>query len=669
MTQDGQDNRRLPLAALLAVLVAFASEYATHSSPAIPLLAVILLISQFVPLQFESRFMRNWVVRIVIATGLYLRSASVSTGPWWLFDTQFTSFIADVCAAEITLQCWMAWPPRSWRGAVVTFYSSAMMILSTNAPSRQENIFIEAPIFIFLLGISFPSFFPFQSDAADKKMRLRGAATRAIFVGLVVIVGFTLCTIFWKFQIQLSQWGENLIRDDTSTRLGDLDTNPMLGSSYGLEGSTDRVLRVYSLPNPTYLRAVSYTIYANGQWVPQVSNRRTSPYVPTVQPDGTSSLSARIDRLNNDRLIVAPIETAWFGFGPEESVDVDVQDGGPIETDASSSSAYDLKISRDETEADLMNHPLTDKERAICLSLPAGSGERIREIAESIPLTAPVRPLTKVLGVERYLDQHHKYSLNYRPSQGDPVISFLNSDKPAHCEYFASAAALLLRALGLPTRYVVGYYAHESSGSDQMVVRGRDAHAWVECWIDGIGWTTVDATPGDGMPDHDPRQVPFWQNVFERIEDTSSFLSRLVTMLSVTQIVLIVASVGSGLIIVALIRRQLVLSRLRSQTADYTLPSERIARLMVRFDRLLAKGVADPCPETSTWERHVRLASLDGEAKVMLLSFIADYNRIRFGVPKGQEQVILDLENAMDGLEAQVLRRRTALQMSSKEEG
>jgi protein-glutamine gamma-glutamyltransferase len=81
-------------------------------------------------------------------------------------------------------------------------------------------------------------------------------------------------------------------------------------------------------------------------------------------------------------------------------------------------------------------------------------------------------------------------------SQDTPLGRFLLQTHSGHCEYFATAGVLLLRRLGIPARYAVGYAVHEGSG-DKYVVRQRDAHAWCLAWdADAAMWRDVDFTPG-----------------------------------------------------------------------------------------------------------------------------------------------------------------------------
>ncbi len=75
------------------------------------------------------------------------------------------------------------------------------------------------------------------------------------------------------------------------------------------------------------------------------------------------------------------------------------------------------------------------------------------------------------------------------------ITQFLEESRAGHCEYFASATVLLLRAAGVPARYAVGFAVQEyDSQREEFVVRGLHAHAWAMAWVDGA-WEEVDTTP------------------------------------------------------------------------------------------------------------------------------------------------------------------------------
>ncbi|MDD3650669.1 transglutaminase domain-containing protein [Immundisolibacter sp.] len=90
-----------------------------------------------------------------------------------------------------------------------------------------------------------------------------------------------------------------------------------------------------------------------------------------------------------------------------------------------------------------------------------------------------------------------RYSLHYRLDRQAPLHDFFLNRRPAHCFWYATAAALALRANGVPSRLVTGYRVSEPLGGGAFLVRERDAHAWAE-WQDAAGrWHTLDATPAD----------------------------------------------------------------------------------------------------------------------------------------------------------------------------
>ena len=84
------------------------------------------------------------------------------------------------------------------------------------------------------------------------------------------------------------------------------------------------------------------------------------------------------------------------------------------------------------------------------------------------------------------------------PSGTDVVEHFLFESKEGYCMHFASAAAILGRCVGIPTRFVQGYLLDvERMGQHgRYNVNENQAHAWIECYLEGVGWLTFDATPG-----------------------------------------------------------------------------------------------------------------------------------------------------------------------------
>ena len=109
----------------------------------------------------------------------------------------------------------------------------------------------------------------------------------------------------------------------------------------------------------------------------------------------------------------------------------------------------------------------------------------------------------KANAIELYLRTRFGYSLDMPTTPPpDPLAYFLFLRKEGHCEYFASAMAVMLRTLGIPARVVNGFRNGEYNDvTGSYIIRGKDAHSWVEAYIPGAGWTEFDPTPPDPKAD------------------------------------------------------------------------------------------------------------------------------------------------------------------------
>jgi hypothetical protein len=123
----------------------------------------------------------------------------------------------------------------------------------------------------------------------------------------------------------------------------------------------------------------------------------------------------------------------------------------------------------------------------------------------------------KLRALDGYFQSEFRYSVwQNRPhalaTNETPLTRFLLHTHSGHCEYFATATVLLLRRMGIPARYAVGYAVHEISGTG-YVVRQRDAHAWCLVWDHRAGsWQDFDTTPASWVEEESRRASP-WQKL------------------------------------------------------------------------------------------------------------------------------------------------------------
>ncbi|MBK1789611.1 transglutaminase-like domain-containing protein [Persicirhabdus sediminis] len=111
----------------------------------------------------------------------------------------------------------------------------------------------------------------------------------------------------------------------------------------------------------------------------------------------------------------------------------------------------------------------------------------------------------KVIALRKYFNTQFTYTRHLDTpklgwgEEGMYITNFLLDSKRGHCEYFATATAMILRSAGVPTRYSVGFSCRENRpGTNQWLLRGTHAHAWNRAYIDGR-WVDVDLTPPSWM--------------------------------------------------------------------------------------------------------------------------------------------------------------------------
>jgi len=134
------------------------------------------------------------------------------------------------------------------------------------------------------------------------------------------------------------------------------------------------------------------------------------------------------------------------------------------------------------------------------LQVPPTITPRVRALAEEIVAGIPEDAFyDRARAVEAYLKGHYEYSLHSGATESgvDPVEDFLFRQQLGHCEHFASAMAIFLRSLGIPSRVAAGFHGGEWNEYGQFyIVRQRNAHAWVEAYIPSVHeWEAFDPTP------------------------------------------------------------------------------------------------------------------------------------------------------------------------------
>ncbi|MBI2193670.1 MAG: transglutaminase domain-containing protein [Planctomycetes bacterium] len=327
-----------------------------------------------------------------------------------------------------------------------------------------------------------------------------------------------------------------------------LDSVTNLRAGRFFEGTA---LRVISSARPGYLRGMAYDEYQDGAWQSTAAKMVLSPDTPNppapLVPPGHGSLFILEDGASPwaslevwptpqvEEGMFLPLETAAVR-APIHSLEVDAN-GITDSRELVGGVPYSALVPERARRRGLLSGSLDGRPRSLTddfrgspqarpyLSLPAKLDPRIVDLAHRV-FAGCATPREKMRAVEEYFHQNHEYRLGIQIPEGrDPVTYFLLERLPGHCEYFASAAALLLRIGGVPSRYVAGFLCHRWNVFGRYwVAEHRDAHAWVEAYDENSGWRRVEATPPPGQPESSGmgRMAQFWDYLKHRVQELFS---------------------------------------------------------------------------------------------------------------------------------------------------
>ena len=154
-------------------------------------------------------------------------------------------------------------------------------------------------------------------------------------------------------------------------------------------------------------------------------------------------------------------------------------------------------LDHDFATASYQSAPLDPYSHLLYTRLPT-IDPRIEQLSRDVTRHA-TDTLSRSRAIEHYLRTNYGYTTSLlNESVADPLAYFLFERKKGHCEYFASAMAVMLRSLNIPARVATGFQSgvyNDMTG--WTVIRDSDAHSWVEAFVPNRGWVMFDPTPGD----------------------------------------------------------------------------------------------------------------------------------------------------------------------------
>ena len=590
------------------------------------------------------------VVRLLLFPTIFVLSGATSLGIDWIFEPRTLRMLGQIAAIELVLRHWKhVSSPETGRFPIASLLLSSLVYLAAaNIYFLGSYIQLITPLFMGVLCCAL-------LDWRPAPMRRSAWALTVACWSVGIFGGWGLHTVSMAFKNELMGLGSQLLRE-SGARVAGTSDRPQMQSRFNIEDSPRRVLRVEGDLVDPHLRVASFDFYDGSSWGPSLldsqnrninGNFAESRLRPNLAKAGGRATSVRITRLvemQNDP-VLAPLNMLGLRAVDHADPEGPIYDfeafSGLMRCTEPNPFTYEVSESgRNIAGIPTLQGPLTGGGVALSksdsdkyLRLPPGFDPRVKAIANEVTLNDDV-PAARVESLARYLLLNHRYSSTIQlDRRRGPISQFILDKKDAHCEFFAAALALMCREVGVPSRYVVGYLAHETALGEPGVinVRQRDAHAWAEVWIDGVGWVTADATPSEGRPEGRQQEARSKVSILQK---WGEWASDFVTGIR-NRAVKIPRSTWAWIIGVPLalwiIVRGRPEARRRKARDDrgYVGPqgaeAERLELLARDFEKWLAAQKLAPPPSRS-WNWF-----LQREQKAAAAKWAADYEKARFG--------------------------------------
>ena len=256
-----------------------------------------------------------------------------------------------------------------------------------------------------------------------------------------------------------------------------------------------------------YWRALSFDRYSGNGWI------RTGQTEPYDGLDGPSGPTERVEQQFTFAGETGRLPARWRPielFGVPTSVNA-YRDGSLAPTRAfRDGESYTVVSAVSRASPSMLResnrrYPVGIEERYLALpsDFPARVADRTAAITEDVSTAYDI-----ARRIEQWLEANRGYSLDVdRPDGGDIADQFLFEMEQGYCTYFATTMVAMLRTQGIPARFTVGYTPGERVGESSWVVRGFNAHAWVEVYFPEYGWQRFDPTPAGSRQANEQRRL------------------------------------------------------------------------------------------------------------------------------------------------------------------
>ena len=461
------------------------------------------------------------------------------------YDSAFVLFV--ITWLMWVTGAWLSWCVLRWKQPLTGLIPGAAAFATNVLNSPDQNTYTLVFLMLTFALLLWTNYTSSIAQAVRAHVKLTGdarwdfwesglVATAALIVLAIMLPPLSTVDRTQSMESSVfSDWAqlqEQLNRPDLGAGSGPgsgttgFSTDVKLG---GVLTQSKQIVFTYTVtgayPGPHYFRGVNDTVTDSGQWTytsADLRERLTRMEIPDFA-ETYNNLALATFTINMD---TPPAGNADILFYPGQlfRVDRDTIAGEvhvPADFTASSKLAtidrlsslipptskgtYNVTVEYPDVQEDALRTAGTEYPDWLqpYMGLPA-EGYRAPQVLaaeRSLALTITAganNPYDKAMAIQNYLrGGEFRYTLKpgLPPPGTDLMYNFLFNSKAGYCEYFATAMGDMLRLLGIPTRLVNGFGGGTfDTTQNRYVVRGLDAHTWVEAYFPGFGWMPFEPT-------------------------------------------------------------------------------------------------------------------------------------------------------------------------------
>lgn len=435
---------------------------------------------------------------VLLALSLYLERRKYNLPPAWMINIFSTAFvlmvlfrismdnpIAPIVETMLILLGAKFLGKKSGRDYLQIYLISILLLAGSALLSLDMEFLIYLFLMMFLLSLSAMAL-TFYSQDNDSVLSV-DVAKKLVFKSLIIpVMAVPLTALLFLILPRTSYPLLNFLNRDSGGVTGFTDS-VRLGSVSDIQADESIIMRVSMEPIDgamLYWRGIVLDFFDGVNWKSTISES------PKNERDFTLS-----GRQVSYTIYLEPYNNNYL-FHLDK----------PLHVSHSDAVMYDglifkmpqdinrrIKYQAVSVISSTLNEHNINKE--VYLQLPEKRFEKIRETVKDI--TGSLGELESANEILKHLKSgDYKYALSNLPTSSNPLEDFIYNYKYGNCEYFASAMTVMLRLRGIPARiiggYVGGYYNNLGS---YYAIPQKNAHVWVEAYIENKGWVRFDPTP------------------------------------------------------------------------------------------------------------------------------------------------------------------------------